>query len=458
MRRTTICRSSSTVMAAVLLAATAGSAAAQRGPTIIQRPIEQAQRAAAQTNANTAAQQNVQESNQPNAPATTTPATSSGSVVVEQGGQGGAAAQAPETHTVAQGETLWSLAQQFLGDPLLWPEIYRLNTGVVEDPHWIYPGEELRLQPGADTGATVAQAPAPAAAPADTTPAAAPAPDIVVDQNYAAQAAQQQANAQQAAPVSSGRTVFFPQGGSSIRTPSVQIREAQAYRAVRAGEFYSSGFLTEGQPLHTGRVAVNASTTVLGNIITRQSTSYLEDAVVDEPPGDTLQPGDLLLSFTRGDEIPGYGDIIQPTGMLRVVGPMGNRYRATVIEVYDQINSQQEFIKVAPFVFNSSRHAEPVTDGIQGEVIALSNPRTVVVRNTVVFINKGADDGVRLGDVFQILASYNDPERGGTLEQDQGRALVVNVRSRSATAVLVELYRSDVRPGSLARQVRRMPS
>jgi LysM repeat protein len=456
MRRTTICRSSSTVLVAALLAVTAGSAAAQRGPTVIQRPIEQAQRAQAQTNASTAAQQNVQESTQPNAPATTDAAPSTGSVVVQQGGQGTPGSQAPESHTVQQGETLWSLAQQFLGDPLLWPEIYRLNTGVVEDPHWIYPGEELRLQPGADTGATVAQAAPPPAA-ADTTPAA-PAPDVVVDQNYAAQPTQGPAAAQQSVPATTGRTVFFPSGGSSIRTPSVQIREAQAYRAVRRGEFYSSGFLTEGQPLSAGRVAVNAQTSLLGNIITRQSTSYLEDAVVDEPPGDTLVAGDMLLAYTRGEEVPGFGEIIRPSGMLRVVGPMGNRYRATVVEVYDQINSQQEFIKVAPFVFNSSRHAEPITNGIQGQVIALRDPREVVVLNTVLFIDKGADDGVRLGDIFEIVASHDDPERGGTLEQDQGRALVVNVRGRSATAVLVELYRGDVRAGSLARQVRRMPS
>ena len=57
--------------------------------------------------------------------------------------------EAPGTvHTVVRGDTLWDLSQQYLGSPWYWPKVWSYNPQIA-NPHWIYPGNQVRFRNGA---------------------------------------------------------------------------------------------------------------------------------------------------------------------------------------------------------------------------------------------------------------------------------------------------------------------
>lgn len=51
---------------------------------------------------------------------------------------------APKSYVVKKGDTLWDISGIFLDQPWLWPKLWRLNPDI-QNPHLIYPGDELRL-------------------------------------------------------------------------------------------------------------------------------------------------------------------------------------------------------------------------------------------------------------------------------------------------------------------------
>lgn len=55
------------------------------------------------------------------------------------------APNAPDSHTVKRGDTLWAISRIFLKSPWRWPELWGMNLNDIRNPHLIFPGQVLYL-------------------------------------------------------------------------------------------------------------------------------------------------------------------------------------------------------------------------------------------------------------------------------------------------------------------------
>ena len=351
--------------------------------------------------------------------------------------------QQPAVHVVQTGETLWTLAERYFGDPLLWPEIYRMNTLVVEDPHWIFPGEELNLTPGravavgpGDPGVGQPMDDAPLTP--DPLPAPAPPPPATGD-----------------AP-----TVFARQTGDVDNAIPTARFAAYRYRPVRQGEFYAAGFLTEEERLPwarvTGTVGALPREQALG---ARSSAVLFEEIDVQAPETALYQIGDTLLVATIGREIDDWGNVVVPTGLVRVSQVSGRNVRATVVKQFARVTDGQVAIPIEPFRDPGLIVPVPVENGVMGRIISRRDRNRVALQQDIVFIDLGRADGIVPGDVFEVLRPPrdNDPFAGGPSEQ-AAVMHVVHVRERSASALLTHLTGRGADAGDPVRLIRKMPS
>lgn len=351
----------------------------------------------------------------------------------------------PSVHVVTEGETLWDLAARYLGDPFLWPEIYRLNTTVVEDPHWIFPGEELHLSArGAQPGQQMA----------GQQPRVERAPGVQPGEQQPEPVAQPEAPpvAPAPPPSASGPTIFSRSAQSRM---DVIGDATYATRAARRYEFYSSGFLTEQQTLPWGTVEGAIDRPTLVRVPESSFAGMFDHVSITPPPDGAYQVGDSLLLAGLLRSVMGWGDIVYPTGIAEVeeVGPDG--VVAQVVAQYNRITDGQVTLPLEAFPDPGDVMPVPVENGMMGSIITPRQENPVPGMQQIIFIDLGRNAGVQAGDVFAIL---KPSEEAGIAPRTIGYARIVHVRDQSATGMIISISGLGIKAGASVQLVEKMPS
>src|SRR5256712_2818294 len=427
MRRTTICRSDR----AALLALVAGLLAGVVAPPLVAQDTTQARADSSKA---------AQDTSQVPPPA----------AAFQEG-------QLPASHTVVMGESLWSIAQLYFSDPLLWPEIYRLNTAVIEDPHWIYPGEVLNI----GSVVAVAQAPESAAvAPADTVRAQAPADTVTAIAPDTSTAFDTAAVVEAPPPAATDayETIF-----ERRRTPREQVQDVlraysnPLYRPLRRGEFYAAGFLTENERLPWGRVLGNTATPAIPRLTERSTATRFDQIALEPPRRASYHVGDSLLIARIDCDIAGWGGVVVPVGVARVTEVQPRQVLADVIMQFSRIHGGHLAMPLEPCKDPGLVRPTPAEGGLEGRPGAERDLHGLTGPQQILFINRGRAEGVTPGDVFEVFR----PASGvpGTASEEVRMVLeIVHTREHSSSGLVLNINHPDVRPGMPVRLVRKMPS
>jgi len=380
--------------------------------------------------------------------------------------------QVPASHTVSRGETLWSISQMYFNDPLLWPEIYRLNTAVIEDPHWIYPGEVLNLSEmvtiaqGPDTGVarpdtTAAAADTVRVAPGDTVPAVVPLDTAMAPIDTIPSDTTQFIVEPPPPTAAESRETIFDRRRTNRQVVQDVLRAYthQPYRPLRAGEFYAAGFLSEEERLPWGRVLGATATPAIHRLTDRTSATTFEEIAVRPPRNASFHVGDSLL-LARIDRILDFGrwgDVVVPVGIARVTSIEEQQVLAEVVKQYERIHEGQLAMALEPFRDPGEVRPTPVEKGMTGRLLAARDPHPIAGAQQYYFIDKGRRDGVSLGDVFEIFKPAQG-YAGAASEEVRAVVMIVHTREKSATGLLLQIVNPALERGMPVRLIKKMPS
>jgi hypothetical protein len=335
------------------------------------------------------------------------------------------------SHEVSRGETLWELSARYLRNPYRWPDIFEMNRDVVQDPHWIYPGERLRMPGDADAVISSRRYDRSRSGEVYRTGRPAPATDL------------------------SG-TVFGTRSDQLLTLSTLQVDEDTRPAVVSVSDFFQASLLvgpTEYGPMGQTVRVIEENPLDLN----LPPSARLHKDVVVHLAGLQTEPGDLLQTVRWGRSIGPFGQVLESKALLLVTRIAADSARARVVDVFGDYAVGDPVMRAAEFFVDPELEHAPSGDVLNGEIIAFAvENQTVLDLYDEVFLDLGRQAGVKIGDEFLVFSHLESSP--ALAEPDDALCIlrVVRVTGGTSTAVVYKIRDPGTREGNPVRLSRRL--
>ena len=329
-------------------------------------------------------------------------------------------ADMPASHTVKRGDTLWDLAHAYLGDSYLWPTIYRLNTDQIEDPHWIYPGEILRL-PGHVPAAVIAEE----------------------------------------AVVRPGPSVFRRVAPARAVGRAAAVAEIPAHVAI--GDVLRASFVAAANgPRGAGKILFGADIPGIDKPRLTGVFQLYDRLAMVPPAGSRAAEHEKFITYQLAETIDDFGTVVVPTALLQVVRAprTGEAAIVEVLEVYGAMNAEAPVMALDTAGAGATAQPTSAQGARDTKVRAIWRPAVLPALNYEVLFDLSSRDGMKIGDEVQIYrpreAAIQD-ERPAIPEVAIATGQVIRVTPYGSTARITSQQQPAIRVGESVRLTARMP-
>jgi hypothetical protein len=287
---------------------------------------------------------------------------------------------APDRYVVVKGDTLWDISHKFFKDPWKWPQIWGLNKDTIKDPHWIYPGNVVYLDPHTKTLHFGEKPKSP-----DT-----PAGEVALVPDL---------------PTSTEITAV-PDSKIQKLSPKMRVVSGDNEAIASIPSSVISAFLAK--PLVIESDEIEGAPTLIGSIENRTLLSFGDTAFATGMPDDKgplwqlYRPGRALIDPDT-DETLGYEVIYLGDASVQ------KHDEITTLKITKSVLDIQKgdnFIQSAVGLSNNYIPRSP-EGKIQAKVISIYGGFDQGGQNAVITLNKGQRDGLENG---HVLALYKESE------------------------------------------------